>query len=132
MKALQPDPWFEAVDRLQEGEVISGKVVSVQQFGAFVELAPGAEGLVHVSQLSAQRVSKPTDVVSVGQEVKVRVQRIEREQKRISLSMRAAQEEAADSAAAQEVAAFRNQQETAKSDSDQGAMADALRRAGLR
>lgn len=132
MKALQPDPWFEAADKLQEGQVLSGKVVSVQQFGAFVEVWPGVEGLVHVSQLSKERVSKPSDVVSVGQEVNVRIQQIDRELKRFSLSMRAAQEEAADSAEAQEIEAFRNQQESAKAEGgDQGPMADALRRAGL-
>jgi small subunit ribosomal protein S1 len=132
IKALQPDPWFEAADKLQEGQVLSGKVVSVQQFGAFVEVWPGVEGLVHVSQLSKERVNKPSDVVSVGQEVNVRIQKIDRELKRFSLSMRAAQEEAADSAEAQEIEAFRNQQESAKAEGgDQGPMADALRRAGL-
>jgi small subunit ribosomal protein S1 len=132
MKALQPDPWFEAADKLQEGQVLSGKVVSVQQFGAFVEVWPGVEGLVHVSQLSKERVNKPSDVVSVGQEVNVRIQKIDRELKRFSLSMRAAQEEAADSAEAQEIEAFRDQQESAKAEGgDQGPMADALRRAGL-
>ena len=131
MKALTPDPWHEAIARMREGDVISGKVVSVQQFGAFVELEPGVDGLVHVSQLSAERVSKPADVVSAGQDVKVRIQRIDRDQKRISLSMRAAKEEAANSAEAQEIKEFRNKQEDTKSEADQSVMADALRRAGL-
>ena len=131
LKALQPDPWDEASERLHEGEVITGKVVSLQSFGAFVELIPGVEGLVHISQLSAERrINKPGEVVSVGQEVQVRIQGIDREQKRISLSMKAAQQDAAQTAEAQEIEDFRTKQQDKAAD-EGSSMADALRRAGL-
>jgi len=131
LKALQPDPWDEASERLHEGEVITGKVVSLQSFGAFVELIPGVEGLVHISQLSAERrINKPGEVISVGQEVQVRIQGIDREQKRISLSMKAAQQDAAQTAEAQEIEDFRTKQQDKAAD-EGSSMADALRRAGL-
>lgn len=131
LKALQPDPWDEASERLREGEVVAGKVVSLQSFGAFVELVPGVEGLVHISQLSAERrINKPGEVVSIGQEIQARIQSIDREQKRISLSMKAAQQDAAQTAEAQEIEDFRTKQQD-KATEDGSSMADALRRAGL-
>ncbi|MDA0746984.1 MAG: 30S ribosomal protein S1 [bacterium] len=130
IKALLPDPWNEAIDKFREGDVLTGKIVSVQQFGAFVELTPGVEGLVHVSQLASSRVARPADVVSVGQEVQVKIQRVEREQKRISLSMRAIQEDAQDTAETQEVEEFKAKSQAEKPATD-NSMSEALRRAGL-
>ncbi|MBK35509.1 MAG: 30S ribosomal protein S1 [Gemmatimonadetes bacterium] len=129
IKALEPDPWSNLP--FQNGQVISGKVVSIQNFGAFVEVAPGIEGLVHISQLTGEkRVNNPSEVVTVGQEVQVRVQEIDRVQHRISLSMRAAQA-AADQEAEQSVMAEFQSKERQKVDEVGGSMADALRKAGL-
>ena len=129
LKALQPDPWSNLSFR--EGQVITGKVVSIQNFGAFVEVAPGIEGLVHISQLSAEkRVNNPSEIVSVGQEVQVRVQDIDRVQHRITLSMKAALA-AADQAAEQKDMAEFKSKEKLKVDEVDGSMADALRKAGL-
>ena len=129
IKALEPDPWSNLPFR--NGQVISGKVVSIQNFGAFVEVAPGIEGLVHISQLTGEkRVNNPSEVVTVGQEVQVRVQEIDRVQHRISLSMRAAQA-AANQEAEQRVMAEFQSKERQKVDEVGGSMADALRKAGL-
>ena len=130
LKALEPDPWDEALERFKEGDTATGKVVSIQNFGAFVELLPGVEGLVHVSQLSTARVARPADVVTVGQEVQALVQKIDREQKRVSLSMKALQQETKNAAEKQEIQEFQAKQEKPAGD-QQSAMADALRRAGL-
>jgi polyribonucleotide nucleotidyltransferase len=79
--------WIEGLTReVNVGDVFTGKVLRIQPFGAFVEILPGKEGLVHISQMAPGFVSRPEDVVSVGQEVKVRVTEID-ERDRINLSM---------------------------------------------
>ncbi|MDE3000355.1 MAG: 30S ribosomal protein S1 [Gemmatimonadota bacterium] len=130
IKALLPDPWDGALEKYREGEDITGKVVSVQQFGAFVEVVPGVEGLVHVSQLARSRVARPADVVSVGQEVRARIRKIDRDKKRISLSMRDLQEEEKKAVEVREIEAFKIKEDSSDNRSD-SVMADALRRAGL-
>ena len=131
MRALEPDPWDGVPERFNEGDVITGKVVSIQKFGAFVELTPGVEGLVHVSQFaSGRRVSHPGDVVSVGQEVQARVQSIDRVQKRVSLSIKALQAEAQQTAETQEIETFKTKQQEKVAD-EGSSMAEAFRRAGL-
>jgi 4-hydroxy-3-methylbut-2-enyl diphosphate reductase len=105
-KQLQPHPWDNAVEKFPVGEVVDGKVVRITDFGAFVELEPGLDGLVHISQCSTARVAKVEDAVKVGDEVKVKVLGVDPEKKRISLSIRQAiepepvAEEAAETAAA--------------------------------
>ena len=105
-KQLQPHPWDGAVEKFPVGEVVDGKVVRITDFGAFVELEPGLDGLVHISQCSTARVAKVEDAVKVGDEVKVKVLGVDPEKKRISLSIRQAiepepvAEEAAETAAA--------------------------------
>ncbi|MCG8424427.1 MAG: S1 RNA-binding domain-containing protein [Proteobacteria bacterium] len=90
LKALASDPWDQLRPSLQEGTRVRGKVVRTQPFGAFVELAPGVEGLVHVSELGAdRRVSHPKEVVDIGDEVHVTVLSVDDERRRISLSMAA-------------------------------------------
>ena len=130
IKALLPDPWDGALEKLQEGEVITGKVVSIQQFGAFVEVVPGVEGLVHVSQLARSRVARPADAVSVGQEVRARIRKVDRDKKRISLSIRDLQEEEKKSVEVKEIEAFKIKENSSDNKSE-SVMADALRRAGL-
>ena len=94
MKQLQPDPWQTAVAEFAEGTTVSGKVTRTIKFGAFVELASGVEGLVHISELSDKRVATADEVVKVGQKVSVKVLSVDPVAKRISLSMVKAQEDA--------------------------------------
>ena len=91
-KQLLEDPWAN-VEFYNIGDVLAGKVVSLADFGAFVEIAPGLEGLVHVSEISwTQRINKPSDVLELGQELAVRVVDINREDRRLSLSIRQMEE----------------------------------------
>jgi ribosomal protein S1 len=108
-KALEPDPWDHAQGRYAPDSMVTGKVVRVVDFGAFVELEPGLEGLIHVSQLGRDRVRRPSDVISLGEEVTVRVVNVEPDRQRIGLSRLDARgavlgsEEAGDPAAINEV-----------------------------
>ncbi|MFT7670152.1 MAG: small subunit ribosomal protein S1 [Planctomycetota bacterium] len=86
MKALEANPWDEARDRYHEGSMVEGKVVRVADFGVFVELEPGIDGLVHVSQLSRDRVTRVRDVVKDGETFPVRVISVDMTSQRISLS----------------------------------------------
>ena len=105
-KQLQPHPWDAAVEKFPVGEVVEGKVVRITDFGAFVELEPGLDGLVHISQCATTRVAKVEDAVKVGDVVNVKILGVDPEKKRISLSIRQAiepepvAEEAAETAAA--------------------------------
>jgi ribosomal protein S1 len=90
MKQLTESPWDTAADKYPHGTLITGKVTRLMDFGAFVELEPGVEGLIHISELSPTRVRRVIDVVQVGQEVQVMVLSVDREQRRISLSLKAA------------------------------------------
>ncbi|MGE5598401.1 MAG: 30S ribosomal protein S1 [Bacteroidota bacterium] len=94
LRQLHPHPWSGVAERFPEGSIVSGKVVRIAPFGAFVNLAPGVDGLVHVSQLADRRVSRPEEVVQVGQEVKAKVIKVDQENRRLSLSLRALVEEA--------------------------------------
>lgn len=86
MKDLEPDPWDEVGSRVSPGTTMTGRVVRLMEFGAFVELIPGIEGLLHVSQLSKDRVRRPQDVVKPGQELSVRIVTVDPRNKRIALS----------------------------------------------
>jgi small subunit ribosomal protein S1 len=89
MKAASQDPWETMSDQVQTGKTFTGRVVNVMPFGAFVELKPGIEGLVHVSELSwTKRIHHPSDVVKVGDMVTVTVKDIDPVQKRIALTMK--------------------------------------------
>jgi small subunit ribosomal protein S1 len=92
LKQAGPDPWSTVKDRYALDMVVPGKVTRVVDFGAFVELEPGLEGLVHISELAAHRVRSASDVVKPGQEVQVRVLEIDKDARRISLSIRKAAE----------------------------------------
>jgi ribosomal protein S1 len=87
MKSLARDPWEDVTAQFGIGTSVTGTVKKVVEFGAFVELAPGVEGLVHVSQLSMKRVNRPSEVVKEGQEVTAKIMGIDMEKRRISLSM---------------------------------------------
>ncbi len=88
LKQAGPDPWKTVGERYSQGMTVEATVTRLTDFGAFVELEPGLEGLVHVSELSNQRVRTPADVVKEGQTVAVRVMEVDGEARRISLSMR--------------------------------------------
>ena len=88
LKQLMPSPWDEVEDKYERGQVINGKVTRLMDFGAFVELEPGIEGLIHISELAGKRVMRVKDHVSPGQEVEVRILKIEPEAHKISLSLR--------------------------------------------
>jgi len=90
MKTLESDPWDNVAERFPEGTVIPGTVRRLTDYGAFVEIAPGVEGLVYISELSFERVRHPSDVVQPEQEVSVKVIRLEPEKKRIGLSIKEA------------------------------------------
>ena len=92
IKQAQDDPWKAVAEQFKEGDKVTGKVVKLMDFGAFVEIAPGIEGLVHVSEMSyAKRIHKPGDVVQVGDMVAAVVKQVDVEKQRISLSMRDAE-----------------------------------------
>ena len=88
LKATQEDPWKEFERKYKAGEVIAGQVTKLVPFGAFVRVAQGIEGLVHISELSHEHVDSPESVVSVGQDVQVKVVDVDVSRRRISLSMR--------------------------------------------
>ncbi|MDH7576299.1 MAG: bifunctional 4-hydroxy-3-methylbut-2-enyl diphosphate reductase/30S ribosomal protein S1 [Bacillota bacterium] len=88
LKQAQPNPWETVDERYQVGQIVSGRIVRLVSFGVFVEIEPGVEGLVHISRLADHRVGKPEDVVTVGQEVKVKILDINKQDRRISLSIR--------------------------------------------
>jgi small subunit ribosomal protein S1 len=101
LKALASDPWNDATAKLTEGQRIQGTVTRLQPFGAFVEIAPGVEGLVHLSELGAgRRINHPREVVSVGQQVETVVLAVDHERKRLSLSMAASKDASAEEVAA--------------------------------
>ena len=88
LRALAPDPWQTAAERFPAGATVNGKVRRLESFGAFVEIAPGLEGLAHVSRLALdRRVSHPRQVVAVGDEVEVTVVSVDPEKRRLALSM---------------------------------------------
>ncbi len=92
LRQVQPNPWDTITERYQEGELYHGTVVRLAAFGAFVELESGVDGLVHISQLSADRITRPTDVIQVGDTCTVKVLHIDPQQKKISLSLKDAVE----------------------------------------
>jgi small subunit ribosomal protein S1 len=89
IKDLEPSAWDRFVAEHKPGDVVRGRITRFANFGAFVELAEGLEGLCHVSELSDERVEKPEDVVKIGQELDFKILRIEPENKKIGLSARA-------------------------------------------
>ncbi|NLQ49297.1 30S ribosomal protein S1 [Streptococcus mutans] len=92
LKATTPGPWDGVEQKLAAGDVIEGKVKRLTDFGAFVEVLPGIDGLVHISQISHKRVENPKDVLSVGQDVTVKVLDVNTADERVSLSIKALEE----------------------------------------
>src|SRR5699024_536277 len=92
LKATQEDPWQSFARRHQIGKIVPGKVTKLVPFGAFVRVGEGIEGLVHVSELAERHVEIPEHVVSVGDDVMVKVIDIDLERRRVSLSLKQANE----------------------------------------
>ncbi len=92
-KKTEDNPWVILQNTYQVGDVATVKIVSMTTFGAFAQLIPGVDGLIHVSQIANERIGKPADVLSVGEEVRVKITEIDFENKRVSLSIRALLEE---------------------------------------
>ncbi len=83
------NPWNDAAEKFAVGNIVKGKVARMADFGAFIELAPGIDGLLHVSQISKEHIDKPSDVLSIGQEVEARVVELRENEHKISLSLKA-------------------------------------------
>lgn len=88
LKQLLEDPWKVAIKKYPLNSIVKGKVMRIMPFGAFVELEPGVEGLVHISKISEKRISRVEEVLSVEQEIDVKIIEVDSEKKRISLSIR--------------------------------------------
>ena len=92
LKATTPGPWDGVEQKLVKGDVVEGTVKRLTDFGAFVEVLPGIDGLVHVSQISHKRIENPKEALKVGQEVKVKVLEVNADAERVSLSIKALEE----------------------------------------
>ncbi len=92
LKQTQSDPWQQVLDSYREDDVVEGRVAKVVTFGAFVEILPGVEGLVHISELAAHHVENPREVVAQGQAVNVRILEIDGDRRRLSLSLKRVEE----------------------------------------
>ncbi|MDR2504454.1 MAG: S1 RNA-binding domain-containing protein, partial [Deltaproteobacteria bacterium] len=89
IRQVTEDPWNSVAERLRAGDMISGRVARLTDFGAFTEILPGIEGLIHISELSwEKRVAKVQDILSAGEEVRVKIKEVDAEKRRISLSLR--------------------------------------------
>ena len=89
LKQTQDDPWSSITDRYKIGQLVKGKVSKIASFGAFIALEDGVDGLVHISQISDQHVEKVKDALKAGQEVEARIVKIDRDERRIGLSIKA-------------------------------------------
>ena len=92
LKDVDKEPWKVHADNIKSGDIIEGKVVKFMSFGAFLELFPGVEGLVHINEITDENIAKPSDVLEIGQMVKVKVLDVNKENKRVSLSIKDAVE----------------------------------------
>ena len=88
-KTAEMNPWNQFMTKYSVGDVVDAKIVKLMTFGAFAEILPGVDGLIHISQIADRRIGKPEDVLSEGQDVKVKITDVDAENKRISLSIRA-------------------------------------------
>ena len=92
-KTAEMNPWNQFMTSYSIGDVVDAKIVKLMTFGAFAEIIPGVDGLIHISQIANKRIGKPEDVLTAGQEVQVKITDVDAENKRISLSIRALLEE---------------------------------------
>ena len=102
LKQTQPDPWAEVPEKYKVGSVVSGTIVNLTSFGAFTKLEEGIEGLIHISELAERRIEKPEEVVSVGDQLDLKVINLSPKDRRIGLSLKALLAEQARAAAPEE------------------------------
>ncbi|MBI2964858.1 MAG: S1 RNA-binding domain-containing protein, partial [Chloroflexi bacterium] len=93
LRRLQPEPWDTVTQKYQVGQVVSGSITKLANFGAFARIDGGIEGLIHISELSDEPVRHPRDLVKEGDEVKLRILRIEPERRRLGLSLKQVDDE---------------------------------------
>ena len=104
-KTAEMNPWNQFMTNYNVGDVVDAKIVKLMTFGAFAEILPGVDGLIHISQIADKRIGKPEDVLAEGQNVQVKITEVDAENKRISLSIRALLETAEEVAEEAEEAA---------------------------
>jgi len=92
LKDVTKEPWIVHSEDIKEGDIVEGKVMRLTTFGAFVELFQGLEGLVHISEITDERIAKPSDVLEINQKVKVKVLNFNKADKKIALSIKDASE----------------------------------------
>ena len=92
LKQTQTDPWQQVIDTYEQGDVVEGRVTKVVTFGAFVEVIPGVEGLVHISELAAHHVENPREVVQQGETLRAKIIEMDAERRRLSLSLKRVEE----------------------------------------
>jgi ribosomal protein S1 len=93
LKDVTSDPWAEIEERYPIGSIVDGKVARIASFGAFIELEDGVDGLVHISQVAGRHIEKVEEELKIGQVIKVKITAIDKNQKRISLSKKVADNE---------------------------------------
>ena len=103
-KTAEMNPWNKFMTTYNVGDVVDAKIVKLMTFGAFAEIIPGVDGLIHISQIANKRIGKPEDVLAEGQEVQVKITEVDAENKRISLSIRALLDPAEEEETAEEAA----------------------------
>lgn len=113
-KALLKSPWDSLIEEYHEGDLIEGTVVRIAPFGAFIELIPGVDGLVHISQLANYRVEKPEDIVKVGEKITTKIISLDLEEKKVGLSIK----QVAGDAQEQEVQAYLENQEDTEEETE--------------
>ena len=101
-KTAEMNPWNQFMSKYAVGDVVDAKIVKLMTFGAFAEIIPGVDGLIHISQIADKRIGKPEDVLAEGQDVQVKITDVDAENKRISLSIRALLETAAEDEAVED------------------------------
>jgi small subunit ribosomal protein S1 len=92
LKQTQTDPWQQVIDSYQQGDVVEGRVTKVVTFGAFVEVIPGVEGLVHISELATHHVENPREIVQQGETLRAKIIEMDAERRRLSLSLKRVEE----------------------------------------
>jgi small subunit ribosomal protein S1 len=131
IKQMTEDPWIRAIpEKYIPGQIIKGTITKLTNFGAFVELEQDLEGLLHISELADHKIDKPQDVVKLGQEVEVKILRIDTESRKIGLSLRrarwAAEEQAAEAKIAQTEKAKASQEQVVLASAEQTHLGDQL------
>jgi len=121
-KQLLPDPWEDFARKHYEGEVIQGRITKLVDFGAFMEVEDGIEGLIHISQLSHKHVKTPDEIVEVGEERDAKIINIDPEQKRVGLSLKELEEKpSASEKKEQSESSSQSEREEVKEDMPSGA-----------